>query len=113
MTAPTASTALRKAVQQLHEHAGVPLDGRSHVSSSSKNPVALASVGRHRFVLTYATSGAVAPVTRAIERLDTEPDEGVALIVVPFMGDAGARMCDAAGIDWLDLSGPDGANACP
>lgn len=104
MPAPTESQAFQEAAEELHQHAGVPLDAPLR-SSATTRPVVHVPVGPHRFALTYATTGAVAPVARAIEHLGAEPDGAVPVVVVPYMGAAGARMCDASGVNWLDLSG--------
>jgi hypothetical protein len=63
--------------------------------------------GQHRFTLAWTASGAVGPVARAIERLEAVGGarSGIALVVTPYMGEAGAARCESAEVGWLDLSG--------
>lgn len=65
----------------------------------------------YRFLVEYKTSGNAAPVAlatvhlkRLAETLAGE-ERAIPLVVVPFMGDAGKRICDEAGVAWLDLAG--------
>ncbi|MBN2439492.1 MAG: hypothetical protein JXL20_12940 [Deltaproteobacteria bacterium] len=61
------------------------------------------------FVLECKASSSVSPVKAAIEHLRSlslHTDLPVILLVcVPFMGDSGRRLCEEAGIGWIDLSG--------
>ena len=69
----------------------------------------LVSAAGHSFVvevLGAASPGALAAhasqVTAAARR---QGRKAVPVLVVPFMGDAGRRVCEDAGIPWFDLSG--------
>jgi hypothetical protein len=45
-------------------------------------------------------------ISSALRQLKAPSErQGVPLLVVPYMGDAGRELCRAAGIAWLDLSG--------
>ncbi|MCW3051049.1 MAG: hypothetical protein JWN14_219 [Chthonomonadales bacterium] len=45
-------------------------------------------------------------ISSALRQLSLPSErQGIPLLVVPYMGDAGRELCRAAGIAWLDLSG--------
>lgn len=70
-------------------------------------PDAIVTVGGHRFVVEYKNHALSAVMARATQQalLLAERWMGTPLIVVPYMGEAGRRICAEAGISWLDLSG--------
>jgi hypothetical protein len=47
----------------------------------------------------------VAAVAGGVRALAPVVDDALPLLVVPYMGDAGRRVCEEAGVSWLDLSG--------
>ena len=63
----------------------------------------------HRFVLEAKSSSDAASIDRAIQQLRTylqgQPAKAIGVVVVPYMGDVGRRMCREAGLGWLDLAG--------
>lgn len=63
----------------------------------------------YTFVVEWKTTGASALIADAINSLRSvaEDNDGktIPVIAVPFMGEAGRRLCEEAGISWLDLSG--------
>ena len=65
--------------------------------------------GRHTFVLEFKLSGATGPVAFAVEQVRKSVRalglDAVPVVAVPFMGDVGRRLCEDAGVGWLDLSG--------
>ena len=64
------------------------------------------SVGDHRFFAEYKTNASTASVSTAIDGLKKIEDvDGIPLLVVPYMGDVGQRICDEATVSWIDLSG--------
>lgn len=70
--------------------------------------------GGKRFIVEYKASATSEDVGSAIRQIATTPTVGsVPLIVVPYMGDAGRRLCHDAGVSWLDLSGNADINAPP
>jgi hypothetical protein len=72
-------------------------------------PDLLVTAAGHSFVvevLAAASPGALAThVTRVAAAARRQHRRTVPLLVVPFMGDAGRRVCEAARIPWADLSG--------
>jgi hypothetical protein len=69
----------------------------------------LISVADHRFIAEYksnASAGAVAAAINGLKRsVKTNVNPGLPLIVVPFMGDVGRKLCDQSQMPWLDLCG--------
>jgi len=61
------------------------------------------------FIIEYRASSAIAPLKAAINNLwGTRPSrdrQSIPLVCVPFMGEAGSRLCREMGIAWFDLSG--------
>lgn len=63
---------------------------------------------KHRFAGEYKTNATTASITSAVNALSqfTKGDSKTnPLIIVPFMGDVGRRICEESQISWLDLSG--------
>ena len=67
----------------------------------------LVAVGDFNFVVECKSSGAAAAVGMAVRAVKEFAGrrKGVPLVAVPFMGDVGKRLCEEAGVCWLDLSG--------
>ncbi len=69
----------------------------------------LIDLGGARFVIEWKGSGAAAPVARAAEQVGRHAGGSrgrvIPLVAVPFMGAAGRDRCEAASVNWLDLSG--------
>ncbi|HUF76831.1 MAG TPA: type IV toxin-antitoxin system AbiEi family antitoxin [Longimicrobiales bacterium] len=66
-------------------------------------------VGEHVYLVEWKASGDVAGVAAGVRQLashrnGSQGDQFV-LLAVPFMGDAGRRICSESGVSWLDLSG--------
>jgi len=60
------------------------------------------------FVVEVRKSGEAAQIASAIETLSTDKTcskRSIPVVAVPYMGDVGRRLCEAAGISWVDLSG--------
>ena len=61
------------------------------------------------FIIEYRASSAIAPLKAAMDNLLRMPSSrtraGIPLVCVPFMGEAGSRLCREMGISWFDLSG--------
>jgi hypothetical protein len=55
----------------------------------------------------YRRSGNVSTIARAIEQLREVKENGgdEPLLVVPYMGEKGAKRCREEGVSWIDLSG--------
>ena len=64
------------------------------------------SVGDLRFDAEYKASASTASVSAAIKGLKNLIQESsIPLLVVPYMGEVGQRLCDEASVSWIDLSG--------
>lgn len=63
----------------------------------------------HRFAVECKASGEAAAVATAIRQVTAftaaTRAKTVPLVVVPWMGEVGRRLCEEAGVNWLDLSG--------
>ena len=76
------------------------------------------SAGEHTFLVESKGSSARAPLIQAISRLEEHrKNQGkgvISLLVVPYMGETGRRLCEEHEMAWLDLSGnsriKDGSN---
>jgi hypothetical protein len=72
-------------------------------------PDFIISAGKHTFSVESKGSSARAPLIQAITRLEEHrKDQGkdvISLLLVPYMGETGRRLCEEKGIAWLDLSG--------
>lgn len=53
----------------------------------------------------YASAQAVGGAIMQLQRYAANDPAAVPVVVVPFMGEVGKRLCAAAGVQWLDLSG--------
>ncbi|CAN5632778.1 hypothetical protein BH20ACT23_BH20ACT23_01930 [soil metagenome] len=63
------------------------------------------SHGRN-WLIEVKSSGRPGRILDAAEQLRNYADEqGIPLLVVPYMSEAGARAADDAGVNWIDLSG--------
>ena len=66
----------------------------------------LARVGSTRLVMEHLTTADAPSVDGAIQQLKHYVRTGdVPVVVVPFMGEVGRRLCNQASVSWLDLSG--------
>jgi hypothetical protein len=110
MRPPNEQEAIERVVEAL---AGWLDDGASEARAlqppKTSQVDTFAEVGGHTFQVKWTRSGALAAVARAVELLRNEQrlaGEGIIpLIAVPYMGEAGRRLCDEARVSWLDLSG--------
>ncbi len=66
-------------------------------------------LGKHEFIIDIKSSSNSVQVTSAIQHLKNNlirfRGSLIPLIVVPFMGDVGRKLCEASGVSWVDLSG--------
>jgi hypothetical protein len=69
----------------------------------------IVKAGEHTFLVHAASSSARAPLVLALMRFNEKRSghgkDGIPLLMVPFMGETGRRLCEERGISWLDLSG--------
>lgn len=72
-------------------------------------PDLLLSAGGYRFPVAWKASGQAAAVTMAIQCIrrfaDESDGESIPLVAAPYIGEVGRRLCQEAGVGWLDLSG--------
>jgi hypothetical protein len=65
--------------------------------------------GKTRFILECKSSGEAASVAGAVRQLrESAPaarEKAVLLVVAPYMGEVGRRICEKEGVSWFDLSG--------
>jgi len=81
---------------------------RAENSGIRSRPDAVIRVAKRVFHVERRASGDVASVTAGLRELAGSRGGrrgGVALLVVPFMGEAGQRLCRESDVSWLDLSG--------
>ncbi len=84
----------------------------SHVSirrGGTEPGTRLIQAGEHSFLADFTSSSARSPLLLALMRFNEEKrthgKDGIPLLVVPFMGETGRRLCEEKEIAWLDLSG--------
>lgn len=55
------------------------------------------------------SSASAGPLAAAVHQLKhaaaADQEQGLPLIVVPYMGHVGRELCEKSGVSWLDLSG--------
>lgn len=65
--------------------------------------------GKYSFFVEFKASSARAPLIQAITQLGeykrNQEKDVIPLLVVPYMGESGRRLCEEREIAWLDLSG--------
>ena len=62
--------------------------------------------GEQLYAIQFKPAANTEQISSALRQLSgLSVGEGVPLLVVPYMGDPGRKLCHAAGIAWLDLSG--------
>lgn len=108
MRAPSEREALRLAVELLADLVGADAaEVDVHVEVRDLLVDAIARLGRFTFWLEWAGSGKTAAVSQAVRHLDAACNggEAIPIVAVPFMGEVGRRLCEEAGVAWLDLSG--------
>lgn len=63
----------------------------------------------HHFLIECRGAGTAPQIALAIGRLRSagrrDPVEVIPVVAVPFMGAVGQRLCEEAGVSWIDLSG--------
>lgn len=109
MSQPSEHQAIERAVERLAELLDLDPSEASVRQPSPEGPDAVVDLGGARFFIEWTSSGAAAPVAHAAEQLvgyaGGSGGRALPLVAVPFMGAAGRDRCEAAGVNWLDLSG--------
>lgn len=105
MSILTEQRALDQVCARLEQHLGVPRGQARRLAARAAGPDAVVRVGPVRFVVEWKPAGDPASARRAVELLREGADAGLPLLAVPYLSEAGRRICEEAGINWLDLSG--------
>jgi len=75
----------------------------------NKNVDGYFKVGNYEFVVEIKAGSNSAQVSSAIQTLIKNRIQSraplIPLVVVPFMGDVGRKLCEGSGVSWADLSG--------
>ena len=100
--------ALLKIKDAFSEALEVPVDSDIVTLPSDHGIDMVVSAEGQRFAV-QVKSGASADlvgsgIRQVKQHAETQPDD-VTVVVVPYMGDVGKRLCQEAGVSWLDLSG--------
>jgi hypothetical protein len=78
-------------------------------SGKEPGPDFMVRAGKYTFLVESKGSSARAPVILAVNRLEehrkNQGKDVIPLLVVPYMGETGRRLCEEHEIAWLDLSG--------
>lgn len=86
-----------------------PGEVRSRVPTDRRDADAVLDAGAFSFFLEWKSSGSAALVSGAIQqvsRFAAEADGNIVpVVVVPYMGEVGRKLCEEAGVAWMDLSG--------
>lgn len=70
-------------------------------------PDILADFNGYRFAIEYKYRSRAEQVGQAIRQIEHWGDDtdAIPLLAVPYMGEVGRKLCEDAGISWMDLSG--------
>ena len=86
-------------------------ESRVSIRRGKKDPGTdfIIKAGEHTFLVDFRSSSARASLLLALMRFNEERrdngKDGIPLLVVPYMGETGRRLCEEHEIAWLDLSG--------
>jgi hypothetical protein len=104
--------AVHKIPDMLSELLGISEDEitlHRHTRTGKSRPDLVANVGEYTFIVEFKSYAAKAPLLSALEQLSDYVsnwvEDTIPLVVVPFMGKVGQRLCDEYEVSWLDLSG--------
>ncbi len=97
-------------VRRLEELIEAPASVSSFEGSAAASRAdAVIRVGDYVYLVEWKASGDVTGVAAGVRQLASSRNgkrsDQVPLLAVPFMGDAGRRICSESGVSWLDLSG--------
>lgn len=109
MTRITEREAIGQVAERLAGLLRVPVELASLSSSMGEGVDAVLQAGGHIFAVEWKGSGQMISVSRATEtvrRAAARVGNGaLPLVAVPYMPPGGQRLCQEAGVGWLDLSG--------
>lgn len=108
MTPPSEKQVEPAIVELLSDFVGSPVDVQ-HVGYKDRAYDFVVAAGANRFITEYRSTPSSAAIATAIDGLARAADDEVAaslpLLVVPFMGEVGRKLCERAKISWFDLCG--------
>lgn len=103
---PDSTIALSAAKRALERYARRPV--REQAKLTPRGADAVFRVDDQRFIVEVKSNARSASVARAIVQLQEArkrlPD-AAPLLVIPFMGETGAEICQREGVNWIDLRG--------
>jgi len=101
-----------EALQQIPDKLAILLGSRvvtdAGQASADGRPDLVLKAQDHVFSAEYSVDPSTSQVGSAIRQLEhyrAAMPEAIPLVVVPYMGGVGERLCEAAEMSWLDLSG--------
>ncbi|MEZ5991483.1 MAG: type IV toxin-antitoxin system AbiEi family antitoxin [Planctomycetota bacterium] len=107
--------AVEDAVRMLEEYLGAePKSAHIHFGHAGEPPLdrlvdALVKLGQLKFLVEYKSQSFAGRIHEAVKQLKYGGADNLQhyrpLLVVPYMGDVGKKICSEARINWLDLSG--------
>ena len=105
--------AIRKIPQQLSGLTYLDvltMRAKPYLTDTLKQPDLEIRAGTLTFLIEYKPRSTAEAVGSALLRIGSwttggRPDNVVTLLVVPYMGEVGRRLCEGAGVNWMDLSG--------
>lgn len=85
------------------------LEVKSEATLNGKSVDLVISRKDLRFVIEYKGNGEAASVADAVRQVREYREKGkvtlIPIVVVPYMGEVGQRLCEEDGVSWFDLSG--------
>ncbi|MFC1758478.1 type IV toxin-antitoxin system AbiEi family antitoxin [Planctomycetota bacterium] len=106
MTAPTEQQAAQVIVDLLGELFDCSTaDVQLRSTTGAKRYDFAISTPSRRFVAEYKSNASTAAIADAVEMFAATKSNETPIVIVPYMGEVGQRLCDQARISWMDLSG--------
>lgn len=101
-----AARRLPRLLGELLDEDDLELDRGSELASGRRADFAFADSKGRRWVVEFEANSRPGRVLHSVEQLRAfAGDDAIPLLVVPHMSDAGARVAEEAGVNWMDLSG--------
>lgn len=95
---------LDRAADQLRRHVGDLAVAARDEGRPDRPDLILKGHGRS-FALEWKSRDDAPIIAGALARFKRAPGKAIPIVAVPFMGEAGRRMCEEAGVSWIDLAG--------
>lgn len=101
-----AARRLPRLLSELLDEDDLELDRQPEVAAGRRADFAFADSRGRRWVVELEASSRPGRVLDSVEQLRAfAGKDAIPLLVVPYMSDAGARVAEDAGVNWMDLSG--------